>query len=417
MKKKFCSLILALSMVLSFVPVVNVSAETTSGTCGDNLTWTLDDEGTLTISGNGYMDAYATKNPPWYNSKDNIRVVEISSGVNSIGYRAFSNCSNLTNVVVPNSIKTIDSYAFYGCSQLATIILPETLTRIGNHAFENTGYYNDETNWENDVLYIDKYLICARNSISGAYSIKENTYMVGDYAFFKCSELTNLTIPDSIQRIGTAAFAYCSNLTNVTIPNSVISLGSYAFEYCSNMTSITIPDSITSIGYRSFYNCGNLTNITLSNSITSIDEGAFENTGYYNDETNWENDVLYIDKYLICARNSISGAYSIKENTKLISFIAFYGCSGLKNITIPNSITNIGNRAFYGCADLTAIMYDGTEAQWNEVSIGTNTNITSDKLVFLRHTINFDPNGGTGEPEPQTKMYDIDLISVMGMHF
>ena len=123
---------------------------------------------------------------------------------------------------------------------------------------------------------------------------------IGNYAFWYCSGLTSVTIPNSVTSIGNYAFADCSGLTSVTIPNSVTSIGNYAFADCSGLTSVTIPNSVTSIGNYAFWYCSGLTSITIPNSVTSIGEGAF------------------------------------------------YGCSGLTSVTIPNSVTSIGERAFDG---------------------------------------------------------------------
>ena len=130
---------------------------------------------------------------------------------------------------------------------------------------------------------------------------------IGEYAFYNCSGLTSVAIPNSVTSIGDRAFWGCSGLTSVTIPNSVTSIGDFAFYYCSGLTSVTIPNSVTSIGEWAFYYCSGLTSVTIPNSVTSI------------------------------------GNY------------AFYKCTGLTSVTIPNSVTSIGDRAFLGCSGLTSI--------------------------------------------------------------
>ena len=124
---------------------------------------------------------------------------------------------------------------------------------------------------------------------------------IGYDAFFGCSGLTSVTIPNSVTSIGYSAFDGCSGLTSVTIPNSVTSIGSSAFSGCSGLTSVTIPNSVKSIGDWAFYDCSGLTSVTIPNSVTSIGSGAF--------------------------------AY----------------CRGLTSVTIPNSVTSIGKSAFYNC--------------------------------------------------------------------
>ena len=252
---------------------------------------------------------------------------------------------------------------------------------------------------------------------------------IGDYAFYWRESLTSVTIPDSVTSIGLDAFYGCESLTSVTIGNSVTSIGSNAFYGCESLTSITIPDSVTSIGLDAFENCTSLTSVTIGNSVTSIGGGAFYNTGYYNNEDNWENNVLYIGNYLIEAETSISGDYTIKDGTKVIAGNAFSDCTSLTSVTIPDSVTSIGSgafngcksltsiaipnsvtsiggdafrsctsltsitipdsvtsigwNAFYGCTSLTDVYYSGTQEQWNRIDIGIyNSALTSATIHY-----------------------------------
>jgi len=163
---------------------LSVSAQT-SGTCGENLTWTLED-GTLTISGTGAM----TDDAPW-SSYCEITSVSIADGVTSIGICAFSGCWSLTSVTIPNSVTSIGGGAFAGCSSLTSVTIPNSVTSIGKEAF------------------------------------------------WGCSSLTSVTIPNSVISIGDGAFAYCSSLTSVTIGSGVTSIEGGAFEGCSSLTSIS----------------------------------------------------------------------------------------------------------------------------------------------------------------------------------
>ena len=184
----------------------------------DNLTWTLDADGTLTISGTGAMKDYDYYNNPSPASqkKDSVKKVVIEDGVTSIRNSAFYDCNSLTSITIPNSVTSIGELAFYSCDSLTSITISNSVTSIGERAF--------------------------------AY----------------CSRLTSITIPDSVTSIGEAAFAGCSSLTSITIPDSVTSIGEYAFQSCSSLTSITIPDSVTSIGDYVFISCSSLTTISLS---------------------------------------------------------------------------------------------------------------------------------------------------------
>ena len=266
--------------------------------------------------------------------------------VTSIGASAFAGCKDLTKITIPDGITNIGYMAFSGCYKLKNIEVPNTITQIGSYAFDGTDYYYDKTNWENDVLYISNYLIKAKNSLNGEYKIKDGTRCIADGAFCDCTELKSITIPNGIKYIGQQTFSGCSELTNVKMPDSIIDIDIIAFFKCTKLASITIPNGIKSIGYGAFCDCKELTKIILPESITSIGSEAFEGTGFYCDETNWENDVLYISNYLIKAKNCLSGEYKIKDGTRCIAANAFFDCKELSSITIPKSLMFVGQDAF-----------------------------------------------------------------------
>ena len=220
-------------------------------------------------------------------------------------------------------------------------------------------------------------------------TIPNSVTSIGDYAFHYCTNLTRITIGNSVTSIGDYAFKYCSSLTSITIPNSVTSIGSYAFYGCSSLKSVTIPNSVTSIGDRAFYNCYRLTSITIGNSVTSIGSSAFEscvnltsitvdssNPNYSSIDGNLYNkEKTTLIQYAkgksattFTIPNSVtsigSGAFyncssltsiTIGNSVTSIGYDAFYNCSSLTSITIPNSVTSIGSSAFYGCSRLTSI--------------------------------------------------------------
>ena len=151
----------------------------------------------------------------------------------------------------------------------------------------------------------------------------------------------SVTIPETVTYKGTTY--------------SVIRISNEAFSGCSSLKSVTIGNNVTSIGEGAFWDCTSLTSVTIGSGVTNIKEKAFYNTGIYNDESNWKNGVLYIDNCLIAAKTDISGAYTIKDNTRLIAEYAFNGCSSLTSITIPNSVTSIERETFSGCSSLTSV--------------------------------------------------------------
>ena len=191
-----------------------------SGKCGDDLTWTLDSEGTLTISGTDAMYNYDYYNDdtyaPWYDQRSTVKKAVIKSGVTSIGDGAFADCTSLTSISIPNSVTSIGERAFSWCTNLTSISIPDSVTSIG----------------------------------------------VG--AFAVCFSLTSISIPDSVTSIGVGAFAACFSLTSISIPDSVTSIGDEAFENCTSLTSISIPNSVTSIGDEAFADCTSLTDVYYS---------------------------------------------------------------------------------------------------------------------------------------------------------
>ncbi len=301
MKKRLLAFIVFMSVLfMTFPAFADGTAEKITGSCGKNLTYEYDPSlKTLTISGTGEMWNYYSNRitgpvAPWYDFCENIVSVSIETGVTNIGDFAFYYCKGLTNITIPDSVKTIGGSAFCECEALTSITIP-----------------------------------------GGIINIREDTFQ-------NCIGLTSVIIPGSVKNIDNHAFDGCSNLTSIIIPEGVKSIGEYAFSYCSNLESITIPDSVTSIGGY-----------------------AFVSTAYYNDNSKWENDVLYIGNHLIKADywtftkkiedGSVSDTYAVRPGTKTIADCAFESCGGLKGITIPESVTHIGNKAFQSCNGLTGI--------------------------------------------------------------
>ncbi len=303
-----------------------------SGTCGDNLIWTLDDEGTLTISGTGAMTNYSSSSSvPWYSLRSNITTAVIETGVTSISDFVFSGCTNLTSVTIGNCVTSIGDYAFRDCTSLTSITIPDSVISIGKYIF---------------------YYCTSLTSVT----IGSGVTSIGGSAFEYCTSLASVDIPNSVTSIGGSAFADCTRLTSVDIPNSVTSIGYYAFFSCTSLTSITIPDSVTSIGGSAFEDCTSLVSITISDSVERIGSSAFSNTKHYNDKGNWEKGVLYIGRHLIEADTSITGIYEIKPGTKCLADSAFIDCKDLMSVSIPNGIKCISNSIFRDCEKLFSII-------------------------------------------------------------
>ena len=279
----------------------------------------------------------------------------IPNSIKQIAGGAFRGCTSLTSVTIPNSVTSIGDGAFEYCTSLTSVTIPNSVKNIGWMAFAGTALYKNPANWENGALYIDNCLIKVAEGFAGHFRIKENTRVIAGHAFFDCTSLTSVTIPNSVTSIEFNAFRDCKSLTSVTIPNSVTSIGEWAFWGCTSLKSVTIPNSVTSIGGWAFAGCSSLKSVTIPKSVTSIGDGAFAGTALCNDPANWENGALYINDCLIKVDKGFAGHFRIKENTRVIAGYAFEDCSSLTSVSIPNSVTSIGRLAFWGCSTLTSV--------------------------------------------------------------
>ena len=200
-----------------------------SGTCGENVTWTLDSEGVLTITGTGDMTNYTSSSEcPWYSESASIVSVVVEDDVTNIGNYAFENLDNLTTATLGSSVTTIGESAFYRCSSLVSINIPDNAKTIERGAF---------------------YGCRSLESIA----IPDSVTTIGGSTFYGCSSLTSVNIPNGITRIGWGMFYGCSGLTNITIPKSVEYIENDAFSYCSNLSEINFECSVPVIWDESFY--------------------------------------------------------------------------------------------------------------------------------------------------------------------
>ena len=177
-----------------------------------------------------------------------------------------------------------------------------------------------------------------------------------DNEIWYTSESGNVVAPYSADAFGAniVSNTYKDGKGVIKFDNNVTSIGSMAFYDCSSLISVTIPESVTSIENSAFSSCSSLTSITIPNSVTSIGEQILYYTGIYNNSNNWENNALYINDCLIKIEESISGEYNIKDGTRLIGGGAAKECYNMTSITIPNSVTSIGDYAFYSCSGITS---------------------------------------------------------------
>ena len=331
-------------------PPDNDENSATFGECGvngSNLAWSLDDTGLLRISGTGAMEDFnfIVNTPPWNEYLFAITEIFIEDGVTTIGSDAFYGAYELTSLTLPDSLISIGAGAFTACDMLAQVTIPASVTSIGATAFsycnrlqsfsvdqDNPVYSSDE----HGVLF-DKdklLLIQAPGGISNSYAIPDTVTAIGSHAFAACIELTGVTIPHSVTSIGNSAFSYCDSLQSISVdennPNYSNDAQGVLFDKEKNTLisvpsvisgAYVVPNGVTSIDYSAFSSCYALTHITLPDSMTAIDAWTFS-------------------------------------------------YSSLTSIDIPSSITAIGDYAFDSCYELTDVYYGGTEAQWQNISIG-----------------------------------------------
>ena len=297
---------------------------------------------------------------------DNLTSITIPNSVTSIGGYAFYHCIRLTSITIPDNVTSIEDYAFSYCTDLSSVTIGERVRSIKGSAFSNCINLNSIVIDDNNAAYRvqdgvlfnkDKTtLVCypaAKPAVT--YTIPDSVTSIGNYVFSDCENLTTISLPSSVTTIEEYAFSSCHNLTSVNISNGVTSIGDGAFSHSTALTSVTIPNSVTRIGDHAFFSCSSLTSITIGNRLTSIGRGVFSETGYYKDSTNWDNEALYIGKYLMDTKNTMSGAYTVKPGTKVLADYAFAWDSGLTSVSIPNSVTSIGENAFSDCNDLLTI--------------------------------------------------------------
>ena len=354
-------------MVLTMLPLALVdtayAAETAnSGTCGDNVTWRLSDDGVLTISGTGDMADFEWDGTPWCSVSSQVKSVVIKDGVTSIGDCAFGGCISLTSVSIPDGVISIGFAAFESCSLLTGVTIPNSVTGIGDYAF---GYCSSliSVTIPGSVTSIGEAAF-AGGSTSVNVSRENKNYCSVDGGLYDKQKTTifhpgkiqngAFRVPDGVNRIGDSAFFDCTSLTSVIIPKSVTSIGSLAFLGCIRLTNVTIPDGVTSIGDAAFAGSSTSVNVSRENkNYCSVDGGL------YNKQ---KTTILHPGKIQ-------NGTFRVPDGVTSIGDYAFDGYRSLTNVTIPDSVTNICYGAFLDCIKLTDVYYDGTASDWAKITI------------------------------------------------
>ena len=231
------------------------------------------------------------------------------------------------------------------------------------------GYYGEET------------AITLPDGFTAYDGTKVAEYAIYDYAFSRCTGLTSVTIGNSVTSIGEWAFAYCTGLTSITIPDSVTSIGSYAFYYCTGLTSVTIGNSATSIGIGPFAGCSGLMSVVVEegNPVYHSDGNCLIETASKTLVVGCKTSVIPDDGSVTSMGYAFSYCTSltsitIPDSVTSIGEYAFLFCTGLTSVTIGNGVTSIGYAAFGNCSGLTSVTFEGTVAEWNAIDKGMEWN-------------------------------------------
>lgn len=325
--KKVLSVLLSVMLVFGMLPFALAAGEiVAAGECGDqgdNVTWTLDADGVLTLGGTGAMKDYIWNGSPWYQNAS-VTALVVEEGVAALGNYAFYGCMALEEVSLPETLTAVGRYAFCGCTALKALTLPESVETIGAGAFYGCAALTD-VNVPQQVTVIDNYTFCG------------------------CVSLPLMLFPQSLETIGGSAFSGCTSLVEADLPETLTTVGNAAFFDCTSLKEIRLPDSVTSVGRRAFSNCTGIQTATLSAGASAVAE----------------------EQFLGC---SALTSIDVPEGYIAVENGAFSGCSSLTSLTLPAGLETIGDEAFSGCS-LTELALPDSVTAVGDAAFAGNTAI------------------------------------------
>ena len=340
MLKKILSVLLSVIMIFGVFAIVPFHAfAETSGQCGDDVYWSLSDDGVLTISGNGrmrdYGGLYTWFKTPWEDIRDEISIAVIERGVTYIGAYSFYMCSNLASISIADTVTEIGDYSFRNCIGLKNISIPNSVTSIGKGVFSASGL--TEISIPNSVIDIGGSTFSSCKNLT-TIDLPDSVTSINDNLFSDCSNLTNITLPDTISYIGLLSFSSCISLKSIVIPDSVDRINYGTFESCSALESVVLGKSVWEISKKAFNDCKKLTSIVIPASLTLIENEAFEGC-----------DSLF-DVYYSGSRSDWSDVDIGGENDELLNSNIYYNFTGSDSFKFYTYFINSGEWKDVSCS-------------------------------------------------------------------
>lgn len=387
-----------------------------------------------------------------------LQAVNFADGSNleSISYNAFSECSSLKQIELPEGLKYIYSRAFQYCSKLSKVNIPSSVTKVGEKAFDNSAVLSNTTAI-NGIKYLDGWLVWSKTGITEAevydgakgiadggladhttlttVNIPKSVIYINQDAFDNTPALASInvdeqntayssldgvlynkdktslvkygegrtetafSVPDGVQSIEAKAISNVFALESVTLPQSLRDIKNRAFSTNVKLTSVNFSEGLETINFAAFMACTALASFSLPDTLTDIDSWVFENTAYYNDESNWENNVLKNNGWLLEVGDISGSSYKIDDDVKGIASMAFFDCSAqdLKSLTLPAGLRYISSGALFGIYNVTDIYFPDSKEVWDsQVKVGEDNYILEEATMhFINRIHTVEINGAT----------------------
>lgn len=345
------------------------------------VTWSLTDSNTtLTISGDGNMTNYATKeDAPWYNYRAGIAKIVINSGVKSIGSYSFYGCSNATSVNIPDTVTEIGAYAFANNTKLSTVVIPEKVTSIENVAFYGCTslkylYFNAKRCEKAGSSSYPAFYNCT--GLSTVF-IGSEVQWIPDYCF-ALTGITSINLDDNVRKIGEGAFYRCKNLKTVTMSYKTDTISERAFRECSALTNFTLPKLVTSIGAEAFQGCTSIGSLDIPYHVTQIGADAFKDSNITINTTT--------DAYAYEYCKTYGYPYTTEDTVNTSSLLNRVDGQLVIDVNFDKELTNeFVHIAFYSSSDklVDYMVIPITEAKKDIYVITDDTNSASYAKVFV----------------------------------